>query len=211
MTVFYCSFDSPLPESQWDEYLGTVPPAMIETIGKYRRWQDRHASLFGKLLLKKGLEQFGERSDQLHTMQFTQYGRPYLPLNIDFNISHSRNYVVCAFSYTGKIGIDVEYINDKISIDDFTNVLTPTEYSTLQQSSQQAADFFEYWCKKESIIKADGRGFSAPVLGIALQQHQATLERKVYYLKEVPFSAEYKAFVAQAKPIDDLRLVECRF
>lgn len=184
---------------------------MVEAISRYMRWQDRHASLFGKLLLKKGLTHFGKQPDQLHNIQATRYGRPYLPIDIDFNISHSGSYVVCAFSQSTTVGIDVEYIKETIDISDFTSVLTPTEYAGLEKSDQRPHDFFDYWCRKESIIKVDGRGFSAPVLSIDLQRDQAQLEGQTYYLKEIQLSSEYKAYVAQAKPIGEVKLVECRF
>ncbi len=184
---------------------------MAEAIGRYMRWQDRHSSLFGKLLLKKGLAHFGEQPNLLHNIEVTKYGRPHLPIDIDFNISHSGSYVVCAFSQSTTIGIDVEYIKEDIDITDFTSVLTTAEYALLEKSDKQPQDFFDYWCRKESIIKVDGRGFSAPVLSIALQQDQARLEGQTYYLKEIQLSAEYKAYVAQAKPIHAVRLVECGF
>ncbi|GAB5523081.1 MAG: hypothetical protein Roseis2KO_09530 [Roseivirga sp.] len=184
---------------------------MVESIGRYMRWQDRHSSLFGKLLLKKGLAHFGEQPNQLQNKLVTKYGRPYLPIDIDFNISHSGSYVVCAFSQSTTVGIDIEYIKETIDITDFNSVLTPAEYAGLEKSEQQARDFFDYWCRKESIIKVDGRGFSAPVLSIELQQDQALLEGHTYYLKEIQLSAEYKVYIAQGKPIGEVKLVECEF
>lgn len=211
ITVFYCRFDQPLPDLKYEAYLSRLPQKMIESISRYMRWQDRHSSLFGKLLLKKGLTYLGENPDQLRDIQVTKYGRPHLPVDIDFNISHSGSCVVCAFSETTTVGIDVEHIKEAIDITDFTSVLTAAEYALLKKSDQQPHDFFDYWCKKESIIKVDGRGFSAPVLSIELQQDQALLEGQHYYLKEIQLSAEYKAYVAQAQPIGEVELVECEF
>ncbi len=191
--------------------MGMLPEKTVKTINKYVRWQDRHASLFGKLLLRRGLEHYGKPPGLADNLQFTKYNRPYLRGEIDFNISHSGDYVVCAFSETGIVGIDIERINEEIDISHFTSVLTASEYSSLQTSPNQARDFFDYWCKKESVIKADGRGFSAPVLKINLKPSGAAFESKAYHLKEIHLSDQYKAYVAREELIDEVDLISCLF
>lgn len=210
MVVFYHHFEHPLSDIKWERCLSGLPQNMVEVICRYRRWQDRHSSLFGKLLIQEGLKFFGINSN-MESVQFNRYGRPYIPGNIDFNISHSRDYVVCAFSRSGKIGIDIEYIDESVAVEDFKNVLTQDEWDSLQKSSDKAGVFFDYWCKKESIIKADGRGFSAPVMNIELSQNKAMLEGKAYYLKEIQLSQNYKVFVAKNTPIRQIKIIEYRF
>lgn len=211
ITVFYTHFERPLPDWKWTYYMDKLPQETVKAINKYMRWQDRHASLFGKLLLREGLQHYGRLPGLADSLQFTKYNRPYLHDEIDFNISHSGAYVVCAFSESGIVGIDVERINQDIDISHFTSVLTPAEYKHLLSSDNQARDFFDYWCKKESVIKADGRGFSAPVLNILLKPSGADFEGKAYHLKELQLSDEYKIYVAREGSIEDIKAIPFDF
>ena len=71
--------------------LGAVQRAVARPVGSVRStssWEDRHASLYGKLLLKKGLQDLGQDSS-LTNLKFTEYNRPYLEGKLDFNISSS--------------------------------------------------------------------------------------------------------------------------
>ena len=85
---------------------------MQQILRKYRRWQDAHAYLYGKLLLKEAISQLGF-DHSLEFMQKTKYGKPYFKNNdFGFNISHSGEYIVCVISTDEKqnLGIDIEEI-----------------------------------------------------------------------------------------------------
>src|SRR4051794_32137156 len=115
--LFFTSYGSRLDEVDFFEYLNLVPEEIKNRILRLKRWEDRQASLYGKLLLKKGLKELGLDSS-LVDLKYTPYGRPYIEHNPDFNISHSTRYVVCAISTNSKIGIDIEEIK-ATPLDDF--------------------------------------------------------------------------------------------
>ena len=51
---------------------------------------------------------------------------------IEFNVSHSGDYSLLAFSPNARIGVDVEHIRDKRAVQDLSRrVLTPTKYVAL--------------------------------------------------------------------------------
>src|SRR5690606_17840232 len=102
----------------------------------------------GKLLIWKGLTQFSYENDCLTKIQFNSYGKPFIDQNIFFNLSHSGNYVVCAF-FMQEIGIDIEEIKE-IEIDDFNKIFTEGERKCLKNSNNRTNDFFRYWTMKES-------------------------------------------------------------
>ncbi|HMT02468.1 MAG TPA: 4'-phosphopantetheinyl transferase superfamily protein [Burkholderiales bacterium] len=90
----------------------------------------------------------------------SKYGRPFLvdnPLNIDFNISHSGEYVVMAIAYTAKVGIDIEQINYNIIPSQLANIVfSETEKKWVGDDIKK---FFNIWTKKEAVLKAYGTGF----------------------------------------------------
>ena len=56
--------------------------------------------------------------------------------------------------------------------------------------------FFGYWTKKESVIKADGRGFSAPLNEIHLADNQAELGGVLWNLKPLFLHETYSCHLA---------------
>jgi 4'-phosphopantetheinyl transferase len=92
-------------------------------------------------------------------------GKPYLPNHsIHFNLSHSGDYALYAFSNIPDIllGIDVERITHRHELAIAKRFFTPAEYAQLAALplEQQAEAFFHIWTQKEAFIKAIGQGLS---------------------------------------------------
>ncbi|MEM6395437.1 MAG: 4'-phosphopantetheinyl transferase superfamily protein [Bacteroidota bacterium] len=156
--VYYSYNEIQLSKEDFSNLLKGVPAGFIDKILRFRRWQDRQASLMGKLLLRKALlDHFG--SDLLlGEMKLDNYQRPFIPFEGDFNISHTAGMVVCAFSLYDRIGIDVEK-HKQVEIHEFRSVFTDEEWEILLKEENPQQMFFTLWTKKEAIMKADGRGF----------------------------------------------------
>jgi 4'-phosphopantetheinyl transferase len=207
ITVLYTSFDEPLSEERWHYYISQVPPGIRNKIFCYHRWQDRHACLFGKMLLSEGLKLYGYNPESLNHLSYTAFGRPYINnSNIDFNISHSGQYVVCAITEQGKIGIDVEKIK-QIDLSGFERYMTPKEWEEIHQSETPYHAFYSYWTKKESVLKAYGYGLSVPLDKIVIDNLRAfsysfeiqdteCRDYNVFFLKDIFFDKSYKCHIA---------------
>ena len=91
-----------------------------------------------------------------------QYGKLYLassPLN--FNLSHSGDLVLFAFSLNNLVGVDVELIREIENFQDiaekFFSKDEVAELFLLPEDQRQLA-FFNCWSRKEAFIKAKGLG-----------------------------------------------------
>ncbi len=93
------------------------------------------------------------------------YGKPFFVNfpNIHFNVSHSGNYCVAAFS-TSPVGIDVQKICTPFMdiADSFFNLEEQNYLHSIDESAQPGA-FYELWTLKESYIKAVGKGMQIPL------------------------------------------------
>ena len=208
MLILYVKFNSPLPSHVQLHYLEQIPHDQAGRILKFRRWQDQHASLFGRLLLMKGLGHFGLGSLGISDLEYTKYGKPYLKGNVNFNIAHSNEYALCAFVEKGEIGVDIEYIEQDINIRDFEMVFSDREMNEILESDNPVETFYFYWSLKESVIKADGRGLSAPVKEIILNENTAMLEHKLFHVRRINLDPRYKASIASDHPIQQYKLVQ---
>lgn len=193
-TVYYTYFHDRISERSFENILSILPISIKEKVKKFRRWQDAHASLLGKLLLMEGFKRFGI-STSLEDLRFTAYGKPCLRnVSVGFNISHSGNYVVCVLSEeTDTIGIDIEEVKD-IKIDDFQNIWTPSEWGEISQG--EIKKFYQYWTKKEAVIKADGRGLSIPLKNIDVSKKQVLFNEAIYYTEHLDINKRYMVHLA---------------
>lgn len=126
----------------------------------------RDKAVFTKGLLRILIADYLNKNPIDINFTFNEFGKPYIVGDTDklhFNISHSDDLAVFAFTGSSEIGVDVERIK---TIDDMDGVvnLTFTEYE--KSWFKRIADteivetFYKIWTIKEAFIKAIGRGFS---------------------------------------------------
>jgi len=203
--VLYTKFTDQLSEYKFKKLLNRLPVHLQEKNAKFLRWQDRQANLFGKLLVHTGLKEYGYDPDCLKLLQIDLNGRPYIDANIDFNISHSNNYVLCAISKTTKVGIDIEKITP-IDFYNFDEVMTDKQINTIKNAQDALKTFFNYWTIKESVVKADGRGLEIPLLDIIINTNTATYNQTVYHINNLNIDQNYSCNLATKSSDLNLKL-----
>jgi len=124
----------------------------------------RFAIAYG--MLRKILGDHFQIDPKSFTFQTTEHEKPYLESHqIEFNLSHSGDFVVWAFSLH-PVGIDVEYMNRKVEILDLAKrFFAQEEYEVIQKlpKLEQQGAFYRCWTRKEAFIKASGEGLSYPL------------------------------------------------
>lgn len=140
--------------------------------------------------------------------------------SIRFNISHSTDLAVFAFTLDCEIGVDVELIRP---IADMTSIAErffcreeSAELLSLPDHKRQRA-FFLCWTRKEAYIKALGNGLSEPLDTFRVTvdpdipaafihvAHDPSLARR-WTLQDLPVAPDYAAAVAYRGPARPLRL-----
>ncbi|WP_202702732.1 4'-phosphopantetheinyl transferase superfamily protein [Flavobacterium sp. UGB4466] len=186
--LFQHSGDCNPDQSILDYYLEFLPQKFRQEVLKYRKWDDRYNCLFGKLMVRMGSHILGNHSFEFEKMVKDNYGKPYmLGSNFNFNISHSGNMVVCVFSKQ-EIGVDIEEIND-IDYSLFENVFSAQEFAEINRDGLDK--FYEFWTRKESVIKAIGKGMSIPLTEIEINTGYTTYENDTWYTKSFKIDNKY--------------------
>ena len=132
---------------------------------------DKKRTVAGEMLAKKAISEWCNVAVEDIIFDYKEYGKPYaIGLDVEFNISHSEDVVVCAID-SSPIGIDVEKIRP-IDLKVAKQICTDDELIYLfghlpdKQDFEYLADieiltrFFEIWTKKEAYGKYIGIGFS---------------------------------------------------
>lgn len=118
-----------------------------------------------------------------------QNGKPFIPAainpqQIQFNVSHSGDYLAMAFHQGGVVGVDIEKHRSegyfkKISEKFFTDEENKYIYESLVLSTQR---FFEIWSAKEAAVKTVGGSFFKDVSQVALDP----INRQILKMPETP-------------------------
>ncbi|MEM9884469.1 MAG: 4'-phosphopantetheinyl transferase superfamily protein [Bacteroidota bacterium] len=201
--VLYTILEAKKHQELFRQHLTTFPISFQEKLLKFRRWQDAQASLLGRLLLKEGLLSQFDKILDYNTLGYTELAKPYLKNSpIHFNISHSKNLVVCAIGVDIVFGIDVEY-HKNIDIREFKFQMTDGEWQLIASAAQPAMAFYDYWTRKEAIIKAEGKGFSMDLKSFEVLscEHPIAVEEKMWYLTPIEIHPNYTTHLASDKPI----------
>jgi 4'-phosphopantetheinyl transferase len=91
-----------------------------------------------------------------------EHGKPGLldsPLPLDFNLSHSGDWLACAVTAGTAVGLDIEYCDPARDVMKLARRFFQTpEIAVLQacDAAEQTARFYDYWTLKEARIKARG-------------------------------------------------------
>jgi len=97
-------------------------------------------------------------------------GKPQVSKNLNkrifFNLSHSNEYALYAFSRNRKVGVDIEYIRPIEDLEKIAeNNFSAKENFELKMLPPEKIleSFFNCWTRKEAYIKALGAGISFPL------------------------------------------------
>lgn len=147
----------------FEKYLYLFHDEITAKIKNYRFRKDQLTAFTSEILKRYYLPSYLKINPLSLNIKYNQYGRPFIDrlLNVDFNISHSGDYVVMIIARNAKVGIDIEEYKQNIN---------PREigYSVFSESEQNLVGnnvdkFLVLWTKKEALIKAYGTGFGSDI------------------------------------------------
>ncbi len=146
----------------------TLSPDELLRAGKFHFDKDRHHFIVARGVLRTLLGRYLQVQPTRLRFSYNANGKPSLdnPLpgrTLYFNLSHSRNLALLAFSYVGSVGVDIEYMRPDVAVEQVARVsFSPHEQAlllALPLEERQRA-FYACWTRKEAYIKGRGTGFS---------------------------------------------------
>lgn len=177
------------------DYIQHLPEPLRRKVQSFKQKKDSYRFLLGKILLKKGLEKLGYSSLTLDCLQFSKYNRPYISNDLDFNISHSGDYVLCVLSKKCRVGIDIEELNN-INFSHFLQCFTKREWARINNSVNPLRMFYQLWTRKEAVLKADGKGLQVPLLSFEAICNKVNMDKNQWYIRELAISEGYASSLA---------------
>jgi len=144
----------------------TLSPRERERAGRFIFDRHKIRYIFAQGVLRDVLSRATGLSPASLAFTLNDFGKPCLQNSLHFNLSHSEDLVAIGVVEQREIGVDVEFIRPMANLKDIAaSVYTPGELASLMQASGAERErlFFRYWTRKESYIKAIGKGLSIPL------------------------------------------------
>lgn len=169
-----------------EELTRSLPNFLQRAIARKKFRKHRLLQAAGWLSLKYQLIKEGCDAELINEIQTTDFGKPYLPGKLNFSISYSGNFAACAVSTVSQLGIDIEIIKD-INFPEFSKYFNDSEWSRIIYSEDPQRSFFYFWTKKESVLKADGRGLSVDLRDVMVDETTGRIKDSIiqYYLSSL--------------------------
>lgn len=139
--------------------------------GRYHIPRDESRFIAARGILRSILSRYVNTEAHELSFNYTHHGKPELiqkhnDITIRFNVSHSQDVALYAFTLDRKIGVDVELIRPDFAemeiAERFFSTKEVTEICALPKNSQLNG-FFACWTRKEAFVKAMGEGLSLPL------------------------------------------------
>jgi 4'-phosphopantetheinyl transferase len=133
-----------------------------ERASSYQREADRQRFILCHWTLRTLLAKYLDFEPNDIVFALGENKKPYVkasgPVNVHFNISHAGDWILITVSGS-PVGIDVEYVDRQF---DYSEVVPACfsyeDIGFIENSPNPRAGFYLYWTRKESLIKATGRG-----------------------------------------------------
>ncbi len=198
--------------SQWEILARTLSPDEQTRAKRYHFEIHQHRFAVGRGLLRLLLGQYLAVMPEQIQFEYGTRGKPILSGQTDlyFNVSHSQELILYAFTSGRELGIDIEYLNERTECEQIARrFFSPQEYADLLALPlpQRRWGFFACWTRKEAYIKAIGDGMALPLdqFAVTLHPQQPVALRHTYHapaeasrwsLYDLPINEHYLAALA---------------
>ncbi|WP_111977975.1 4'-phosphopantetheinyl transferase family protein [Algibacillus agarilyticus] len=141
-------------------------------LSEFKFEADQLRYLVTRLFIRKILSHyFSGISPEYWHFKTNAFGKPSIanqkmPFLLPFNLSHTRQQIVCAVSSGVDVGIDIEHVDALREYSDIAARFFSSPESDYIQSldtEHQRHAFYQIWTLKEAFIKAEGKGLSLPL------------------------------------------------
>ncbi|HEX2949105.1 MAG TPA: 4'-phosphopantetheinyl transferase superfamily protein, partial [Armatimonadota bacterium] len=182
-----------------DEFQQRLPVCEQSRIARFLRVADRQRSLVGLYLLDYAVRNAG-LTWNWDSFTRTATGRPIMQPSggdmYDGNISHSGDFVVCAIG-PKPLGIDIEQFRD-LEISEFRRYLPPAIYDRIFTAATPVNEFFRWWTRIESVLKADGRGLCDELSELQFSESNIILDNHRWHWHDCDIAPNYLCSLAVA-------------
>lgn len=177
-----------------DKFASALTADERERAQRFLQRRDFERFILGRTMIRLVCAGWSGVAPRSLNLRQTATGRPYLAREgqpsehwIDFNIAHTEDCVLIAWSVDQLVGTDVEAIEFDCAVP--FRLLAETAFSDDERSalaavqpSDAALTFYRIWVRKEAILKAEGCGVSGDLRSFSVAMRKT---EQIEWLDEV--------------------------
>ena len=156
-----------LSDPELDRLATVLSPDEVARANRFRFPRHRRRFIVARGILRRLLANYLDIEPKDLEFFYGDRGKPLLELEqlypLQFNLSHSQEYVLYGFTYNCLIGVDLEYLREMSDLIKIARrFFSHREYKLLVEESEEARLklFFQLWTAKEAYLKAIGTGIT---------------------------------------------------
>jgi 4'-phosphopantetheinyl transferase len=156
--------------AQLAEYRNLLSRDEVQSAERFRFERDRQTYIFAHGMLRILLGAYSLKYPAELRFEYSAHAKPSLAFptktGFEFNLSHTAGAVLVGVCRDRQIGADIELIREDFDLEEIAaRFFTGPEQACLHglPTADRARRFFEYWTRKEAILKARGDGLSFPL------------------------------------------------
>jgi 4'-phosphopantetheinyl transferase len=139
--------------------------------GRYHFKKDKNSFILRRSILRILISNYLEVDARHIQFCYGKRGKPriantYSDIPLNFNMSHSKNRLLYAFTCKREVGIDIEHIcpipEAAQIVESYFSNKEKIVFNGLSADLQKEV-FFQLWARKEAFLKATGKGFDQSI------------------------------------------------
>jgi 4'-phosphopantetheinyl transferase len=159
-----------LTEYSADSLIPLLAADELSRAARFHFDRDRNKFIVARAWLRKLLAAYLDVNAGDLQFVYGEKGKPRLegsrPKSINFNLAHSHELAIYAFSQRHELGVDLEFVRADLAGEEIAErFFSEREVETLRNvpADLRKQAFFDCWTRKEAYIKARGEGLSMPL------------------------------------------------
>lgn len=164
MKIYSCNITT-VSETELNEWFAAMGEERKESVLRLQNANKRKAKIAADRLCRLAISEFCGIDSKSIKFGLSEREKPFaVNCNVNFNISHSGDWVICAVS-ENEIGIDIEkkrHVNPRAA-EKFACT------GELEYISSHENGFFEIWTLKEAYFKCIGTGLGADIKTVSFE------------------------------------------
>jgi 4'-phosphopantetheinyl transferase len=169
-------------EDRFQDHIQSLSADERHRAARFRNTKDGRLFTFARGSLRLILSQYLGIPAKTIQLSYGAHGKPRLAEthqpSLNFNLSHSGDFALCALTNNHSIGIDIEKI--RIGNPDYylrlaTRFFSRKEFEAIDAASERDRTlfFFSCWTRKEAYLKRHGLGLHLPLSGFTVNVNPA--------------------------------------